>query len=84
MILNYISLYESQGKKVDNLKNFIINYNKNNNKIEGGGKDEYLKYKNDGVIINTIKYKNINWNKLSIKIDINLPSKYEIIITTNA
>ena len=80
MILNYISLYESQGKKVDNLKNFIINYNKNNNKIEGGGKDEYLKYKNDGVVSGTTKYKNINWNKLSIKIDVNLSSKYEIII----
>ena len=40
MILNYISLYEARGKKKDNLKNIILNHNKNNNKIEGGGDED--------------------------------------------
>ena len=40
MILNYISLYEARGKKNDNLKNIILNHNKNNNKIEGGGDED--------------------------------------------
>ena len=43
MLLKYINMYESQGKRIDTLKEFILNHDKNT-KLKGGcGNNEYIK-----------------------------------------
>ena len=92
IILNYISLYERQGKRMDKLKNFILNHNKNI-KFKGGNEDNkyikdndtYKEYKKD----EDIKYEDIlpilkyKWDHINIEIDIDYRSTYDIHIKHN-
>ena len=92
MILNYISLYERQGKRMDKLKNFILNHDKNI-KFKGGDvdnkyikdNDTYKEYKKDEDIkdediLPILKYK---WDHINIEIDIDYRSAYDIHIKHN-
>ena len=67
IMLSYIGLYEAQGKRMDKLKNLILNHNKKN--IKGGTIDTK---------INIYKY---NWDKMNIKVDFDYRVFRNYIIT---
>ena len=92
IILNYISLYERQGKRMDKLKNFILSHDKNI-KFKGGDEDNkyikehktYKEYKKDEDIkdeniLPILKYK---WKHINIEINIDYRSTYDIHIKHN-
>ena len=87
IMLNYIKLYESQGKRMDKLKNLILG-NKNI-KIKGGDKGfEYIKnhviykyYYNDNDNDIPLKQFDNNWGFIDININIDYQKEYIIHIT---
>ena len=83
MLLSYINMNESQGKGMDELKDFILSHD--NRKITAGGKNPYIKnnyshYKNDNTKEITILNDN-DWRKIKIDIRVKWLAKYEIHIT---
>ena len=89
IILNYISLYEAEGKRMNEFKNLILN-NKYKNKFEGGYEEndyiknhpQYCNYKNDINEIKTI-FKDKDWSKIKFEININYQKEYNIHIKHN-
>ena len=86
IMLNYISLVEEQGKRMDELKNLILSHKKDEFK---GGKNSYLdndpEYKNytddaTKTDIDIIKFINIYWSFITIEIHIDYQKEYYINI----
>ena len=88
-ILNYISLYEAEGKRMNEFKNLILS-NEYKNKFEGGYEEndyiknhpQYCNYKNDINEIKTI-FKDEDWSKIEFEININYQKEYNIHIKHN-
>ena len=95
MILSYISLNEEQGIRNDKLKNFILSHDKN--KFRGGDENNvsdnkyikehktYKEYKKDEDIKDKdiLQFSKDNWGHISIKINIDYGSVYDININHN-
>ena len=86
IMLNYISLVEEQGKRMDELKNLILSHKKDEFK---GGKNSYLdndpEYKNytddaTKTDIDIKKFINIYWSFITIEVHIDYQKEYYINI----
>ena len=87
IMLNYISLDEEKGKRMDELKNLILSHKKKD-KFKGGNNSyldndpEYKNYTDDrkNTSVNIPKFDNANWDTTSIEVHIDYQNEYYIHI----